>query len=204
MSYKHDVFVSYRRTGGARRWVENHFVPTLKDCLADELNATPRVFFDRQLESGTTWPLALGRELAASRMLISLWSKTYLNSKWCSMELANMLAREKELGLRSAQKPGGLIAIAVIHDGEELPKPLGSIQTFQLRDYYNTRMRKDSESAEQLEAALRAEAETLAGIIELAPEFQENWPAKTAQTFYDTFNQPEPPSQDRGPSFTGS
>ncbi len=115
-----------------------------------------------------------------------------------------MLAREKELGLRSAQKPGGLIAIAVIHDGEELPKPLGSIQTFQLRDYYNTRMRKDSESAEQLEAALRAEAETLAGIIELAPEFQENWPAKTAQTFYDTFNQPEPPSQDRGPSFTGS
>jgi hypothetical protein len=65
-------------------------------------------------------------------------------------------------------------------------------------------MRKDSELAEQLEAALRAEAETLAGIIELAPDFQGTWSAKTAQTFYDTFNQPEPPSQDRGPSFTGS
>jgi hypothetical protein len=203
MSYDHDVFVSYRRAGNARQWVENHFVPTLEDCLAYELSSPPRVFFDSRLESGTTWPLDLGRKLAGSRMLISLWSKTYLNSKWCSMELAHMLAREKELGLRSAEKPGGLIVIAVIHDGEELPRPLGAIQTFQIRDYFNTRMRKDSELAEQLEAALRAVAPTLAEIIALAPEFQANWSVHSAQAFYDAFNQPDSPSQDRGPTFTG-
>src|SRR5262249_13167173 len=158
-----------------------------EDCLAYELNSPPRVFFDKQLESGTTWPLDLGRRLAASRMLISLWSKTYLNSKWCSMELSHMLAREKELGLRSAERPSGLIAIAVIHDGEELPQPLGAIQTFQIRDYFNTRMRKDSELAEQLEAALRVVAPTLAKIIEFAPEFQLNWSEKTARAFFDAF-----------------
>jgi hypothetical protein len=119
------------------------------------------------------------------------------------MELAHMLAREKELGLRSAEKPGGLIAIAVIHDGEEIPGPLGAIQTFHIRDYFNTRMRKDSELAAQLEAALRAEAPTLAKIIAFAPEFQMTWAASTAHAFFDAFNQPHPPSQDRGPTFTG-
>jgi TIR domain len=203
MSYDYDVFVSYRRAGNARKWVKNHFVPTLEDCLAYELISPPRVFADSQLESGTTWPPDLGQKLGASRMLISLWSKEYLNSKWCSMELAHMLAREKELGFRTAEKPGGLIAIAVIHGDEELPKPLGAIQTFQIRDYFNTRMRVDSELAEQLEKALRAEAPTLAKIISLAPEFQVNWSANAAQEFYDAFNQPNPPSQDRGPTFTG-
>lgn len=203
MSYLYDVFISYRRAGGARRWVENHFVPTLTDCLADEMEAPPLVFFDDQIESGTTWPLDLGNKLARSRTLISLWSKNYLRSHWCSLELAHMLAREEATGFRTAVKPGGLIAICVIHDGESLPPNLGKIQTFEVKDQFITRMRKDSEAAENLEAALRLQAPTLAQIIDAAPSFEESWATEAATRFYEEYRDRTAPSQDENPRFTG-
>jgi len=35
--YEFDVFVSYIRSGNPYAWVSNHFLPRLRDCLADEL-----------------------------------------------------------------------------------------------------------------------------------------------------------------------
>ena len=122
MGYKYDVFISYRRAGSASKWVEEHFVPTLEDCLAMELKE-PKVYFDGRLETGTTWPIALASALATSRMLIALWSKNYLESDWCSLELAHMLARETNHGFRTENRPGGLIMLCVIHDGIELRLP---------------------------------------------------------------------------------
>jgi hypothetical protein len=202
MSYQYDVFISYRRAGGARRWVENHFAPTLTDCLADEMEVPPRVFFDSQIESGTTWPLDLGHKLARSRTLISLWSKNYLRSRWCTLELAHMLAREEELGFRTAARPGGLIAICVIHDGDSLPVSLGTIQTFEVKDQFITRMRQDSEAAENLESALRSQVPALSRIIGAAPAFQPGWATDAAARFYEAYWDATAPSQDDRPSFT--
>lgn len=200
--YDYDVFISYRRGGGARRWVERHFAPTLADCLEFELDHEPRVFFDQKLEVGTTWPADLGHQLAKSRMLISLWSKNYLQSDWCALELSHMLARETDLGFRTADNPKGLIAICVIHDGERLPGDLGAIQSFGIREFFNTRMREDSQMATDLETALRAHAPTLAGIIELAPPFRPDWPARAAKDFYHAYKDRTMPSQDAPPTFT--
>jgi len=203
MSYQYDVFISYRRAGGARRWVENHFVPTLEDCLADEMEQPPRVFFDIKIESGTTWPLDLGDKLARSRVLISLWSKNYLRSRWCTLELAHMLAREEEMGFRTAAKPGGLTAICVIHDGNSLPQDLGKIQTFEVKDQFITRMRQDSEAAVNLEAALRLQAPALAQAIDAAPTFQASWATDAAMRFYQAYWDRTEPSQDERIRFTG-
>jgi hypothetical protein len=200
--YEYDVFISYRRAGNAQHWVEEHFAPTLEDCLATEMVNAPRLFFDQQLEIGTTWPPDLGAKLANSRMLLSLWSKNYLSSLWCTMELAHMLAREEECGLRSATNPSGLVVIGVINDGEKMPADLGAIQKFEISNFFNTRMRKDSEAAADLEAALRSHAPTLAQIIENAPKFQPAWTAAAASRFFKAFKQTVAPSQDVPPSFT--
>ncbi|HEX3481205.1 MAG TPA: TIR domain-containing protein [Kofleriaceae bacterium] len=200
--YEYDVFISYRRAGGAQKWVDKHFAPTLRDCLAYELPAPPRVFFDAQLEEGTTWPPELGHKLARSRMLVSLWSKNYLNSEWCAMELAHMRAREAEAGFRTAENPSGLIAICVIHDGEQILPELQSIQSFEIRDYFNTRMREDSEAAERLEAVLRQKAPAIARIIERAPAYRPSWATTAAETFYAAFKTQAAPSQTDLVSFT--
>jgi hypothetical protein len=167
------------------------------------METPPRVFFDIQIESGTTWPLDLGHKLARSRVLISLWSKNYLRSRWCTLELSHMLAREEEMGFRTAAKPGGLIAICVIHDGDSLPLDLGKIQTFEVKGQFITRMRQDSEAAENLEAALRFQAPTLAQIIDAAPTFQTSWATDAAIRFYEAYWDTTEPSQDERPRFTG-
>jgi TIR domain-containing protein len=202
--YNYDVFISYRRAGGAQKWVDRHFAPTLRDCLAYELPGPqpPRVFFDAQLEEGTTWPPDLGHKLARSRMLICLWSKNYLNSVWCAMELAHMRAREAGAGFRTAENPGGLIAICVIHDGEEILPELQGIHSFEIKDYFNTRMREDSEEAARLEAVLRRKAPVIARIIERAPAFRPSWPTTAAAAFYAAFKARMAPSQTDMVSFT--
>lgn len=202
MAYDYDIFISYRRTGNAHKWVEKHFVPTLSDCLAFELDDPPRLFFDLNLEAATTWPQDLGVKLARSKMLISLWSKNYLQSDWCTMELAHMLAREQQEGFRTAKNPRGLIAIFIIHDGDRLPGTLGAIQSVDIRDFFNTRMREDSETAADLEDALRSHASTLAQIIKLAPRYRRKWAAEAAKRFFKLFNDKTSPSQDEPPTFT--
>ena len=200
--YEYDVFISYRRAGNAQRWVEEHFAPTLHDCLATEMVSTPRVYFDKQLETGTTWPPDLGARLGNSRILLSLWSRNYLSSIWCTMELAHMLAREQQLGFRSVTNPAGLVVIGVINDGEDIPHDLTAIQKFEISAYFNTRMRKDSGDAADLEAALRTQAFQLKKIIDGAPAFQPAWATAAAAQFFQTFKQTAPPSQDVAPSFT--
>src|SRR5206468_1272389 len=113
----HDVFISYRRDDLTRAWIEKHFIPLLSTHVFLELGRHPDFYIDVQLESGTTWPLSLGTALGTSRIIIPLWSKTYLNSIWCSSEISHMLEREIKTGSRTVQKPGGLVFPTVIHDG---------------------------------------------------------------------------------------
>jgi hypothetical protein len=135
-------------------------------------------------------------------MLLLLWSKTYLHSEWCSMELAHMRAREQEFGLRSAANPAGLVVVGVIHDGDEMPADLGAIQNFKMDTLFNTRMRKDSEEAAKLEALLRSHASTLSKIINDAPAFRAAWATAAATQFFNAYNKATAPSQDVAPSFT--
>src|SRR5262245_14328076 len=98
MGYQYDVFISYRRDLLTRKWIDVHFVPLLQHHIALELGQAPFIFIDDQLETGTTWPISLAKAIGSSRTIIPLWTKTYLNSAWCTREIAQMLDRESKAG----------------------------------------------------------------------------------------------------------
>ena len=91
LDYTYDVFISYPRRGETSVWVQTHFEPALRHCLALELDRDPKIYFDQKLKPGATWTIELGRKLARSRVLVSLWTRNYLRSEWCALELAHML-----------------------------------------------------------------------------------------------------------------
>src|ERR1700733_9151758 len=101
MDYTHDIFISYRRDDQTRAWINKHFVPTLEHHVFMELGTKPTFFIDEQIEAGSTWPIALGSALGASKIILLLWSKTYLQSKWCATEISHMLEREARNGYRT-------------------------------------------------------------------------------------------------------
>ena len=132
MSYKYDIFISYRRDDETRGWIKKHLVPLVKLHVGQELTRHVTVFYDENLETGTSWPPQLGARLAESRILIALWSKDNFYSAWCSKEMEAMLAHEKYAKLRTVSNPRGLIVPFVIHDGEDFPGSLSHIQRLEI------------------------------------------------------------------------
>lgn len=119
--YEFDVFLSYSREGGSPRWVHNHFLPKLRDCLTDEIGYVPRVFVDHETEPGSIWPGRLARMLGRSKILVAIYSPQYFRSGWCQAEWKSMAAREEVLGLASPELPSGLIFPVLYSDSHNFP-----------------------------------------------------------------------------------
>jgi hypothetical protein len=202
MGYKHDIFVSYRRDPETLRWIKDHFVPLLSLHLGFELARSPVIYLDEQIDSGSSWPLSLGRALGSSRVLIALWTANYFTSRWCTEEFGQMLRREELLKLRTPKKPNGLIIPAFIHDGSSFPPKLQYIQRFEIQACFNPRMAKDSPRAEALAAALAAEAPAIAASIKNAPAWRKEWVATAATGFQKQFRR-QARTQQKVPRFTG-
>jgi hypothetical protein len=202
MSYQYDIFISYRRNPETLAWINDHFEPLLSLRVEFELQRKPVIYIDKQMESGSAWPAALGAALGQSRMLIALWTGNYLQSVWCAEELSQMLGREKEAKLRTAAKPNGLIVPAFIHDGDSFPADLAYIQPFQIQSSFNPRMARNSQRAEELDAALAAQAPAIAHSIRSAPAWRRAWPAKSAAAFYRHFHRHAKSVQTSVPRFT--
>ncbi len=199
MPYEFDVFISYKRDAGSETlgWIERHFVPLLSLHVGQELGGDGlKIFVDKQVEVGASWPEEIGRKLGRSKILIALWSKNYFDSKWCTLELALMLAREKSTRVQ------GLIVPAVIHDGKEFPAPVANIQKFEIQNCFNTRMTKDSKRAEELEDALKQHAPAIAAAIEKAPRYRRDWADTAADAFQRKLLNKTPPSQRTRPRYT--
>jgi len=75
MDYKYDIFISYRRLGDTRNWIETYFLPLLINHLSQELGRNPEIFIDTQIETGDSWPNVLGEAIASSKIIIPLWTK---------------------------------------------------------------------------------------------------------------------------------
>jgi hypothetical protein len=202
MSYKYDIFISYRRDEETRNWLNKHFIPLLKHRLKLELGNEPTIYTDQQLEVGTTWPVALGNEISSSKILIALWTKTYLNSEWCTCEISHMLERETILGYRDAQNLNGLVIPIVVHDGETLPRALAIGQTLEIQDCFNPRMSVDSAKAEKLADSLSAAAVGIANLIKNAPAWQQQWNIVAKNNFYQLYYKNSDPNQINPPKFT--
>jgi len=116
LAYEWDVFVSYPREGQVGRWVHNHFLPLLRDCLESTLAHQPRVFIDAEMPTGGVWPQQLKQALLHSQLLIPVWTPPFFRSRWCMAEWESMLAREIVLG--EAVPPRGLVYPVVYSDGD--------------------------------------------------------------------------------------
>jgi hypothetical protein len=201
MSYQYDIFISYRRVGATRKWLENVFFPILNDIVALEIGQDPKIYIDSQIEVGSEWPNSLGEALSKSKVIIPLWSITYMESEWCKCEISHMLEREIKTGLKSQNNNSGLIFPTIIHDGETLPVQLSIIQKIEIQEYYVPFMDKNSSSAEELYRKLVPFGKSVAKSIKNAPQFQSQWSIESRNDFYKLFDKLNSPIQIKPPKF---
>ncbi|MGX1929715.1 TIR domain-containing protein [Flagellimonas sp. 2504JD4-2] len=188
MGYEYDIFISYRRQDETKGWIENHFIPLLEIHIFNELGEHPSFFLDTQLEAGVNWPIELGNKLSKSKTIIPLWTRTYLNSQWCSCEIGHMLERESQCGYRTIEKPNGLVFPTIIHDGETMPVQLSTIQKVEIQDCFNVRMAKDSPKAEKLEDRLKPLAISISKAIANVPEWKPDWNIEAVNDFVQQYH----------------
>jgi TIR domain len=197
MAYQYDVFLSYRRSNDWPRFVENHFIPKFQHWLDAALGHTSKIFFDvRDIETGDAWPYKLANGLAHSKTMVCLWSREYFSSRWCELELTQMLARRKSLV--GPLGPPPLILAVVIHDSEDIDPSLTDIQRFTLRDYCNPWIAEGSQTAERLSVEIEKFARDVADALAQAPEYDAKWPELVTAEFLHLFD--DGPNQDRPPS----
>jgi hypothetical protein len=202
MAYRHDIFISYKRSKETNVWIKEHFEPLLEHVVELELGYTPSIYRDDRLHDGGTWPLELGMALGCSKVLIPLWTKTYFHSEWCVLELSSMMERELEMNCRTPSNQFGLIIPMVLHNYETVQPDLAHVQYREIRRCFNVRMQRYSERAEQLADALSGAAPGIACAINNAPTWQGQWPEETANQFFRTLWRRESPQQTMVPGFS--
>jgi hypothetical protein len=188
MPYEWDVFLSYRRSNDWPRFVERQFFPKLKHWLDTVLGHTAKIFVDvRQLEAGDDWPYKLADGLAHSKTMVCLWSAEYFTSRWCALELTQMLARRNSVAGPSGQLPPLIIA-ALIHDSQNLARDLSRIQQFPMQDYSNPWIADGSVTEERLSVEIERLARQVAGALSQVPVYDESWPSLATAEFMHLFN----------------
>ena len=176
MDYQYDVFLSYRRFGEWPNWVAEQFLPLFKHYLGERLGTEPRIAWDMELGAGASLPHAIAAKLAASKVLVALFSRQYFASPWCTAELGHMLARETMCQYRTLQRPAGLIVPAHVHDGEDVPELVSKILTLDLAPFVNVRAARGSALLEGLAQMIDNWAGHIEQAINDAPPCDPNWP----------------------------
>jgi len=186
LSYKYEIFLSYRRVNEWPVFVAGTFLPMLRHWLQEELDGPLQIFYDvERLETGSAWPQELANALAASKLMICLWSKQYFSSDWCKAELSHMLARRKSVEAPAGPPP--LIIPAVIHDGQSIPSQLSDIQTFNLQDYSNPWLGHGTRKREELSDRMRILAEHVGHALTKVPEYDPHWTELATDQFAGLF-----------------
>ncbi len=182
--YKNDVFVSYTHLGAVYQWIPALY-KLLEFWLPDELGYKPKIYIDKQLETGTHWPSELQQELKVSRCLLAIWSKVYFKSPWCIAELESFRAREHLLGLGKGQKTLGLIYPVLFtkpleKPPEYLPPKFRKVQYIDLSDWTITSPGFESTALHvEFEQQVKKLCPVLAKMILSAPTWQADWPIRT-------------------------
>jgi len=96
-AYRWDVFISYPRRPGVRRWVAEVFHPQIEEDLQNVgLRRPPKVFLDQEeIEAGDSWPDKLSGEHASSRIVLAVLCFPYFESAWCCSEWRTASLRDK-------------------------------------------------------------------------------------------------------------
>ena len=175
--YRFDLFVSYSRTPNASKWVVNHFVPTLRDELIEELGREPRIFLDVEQEAGVPWPENLHWALQRSKLLVAVWAPPYFRSHWCLAEWHTFRRREKLVGVA----PGGVAPLVYpirFRDGDRFPLEAGAVQQEMcFKEYCNPDPQfATSHDFEPFRKKVQRVAERLAARLDGLPAWRSDWP----------------------------
>lgn len=186
MTYRYDVFLSYRRANDWPRFVEKHFLPKFQHWLDTTRGRASPIFFDiHDIETGESWPYRLADGLSHSKVMVCLWSKEYFSSRWCAAELTQMLARRKSL--TGPLGPPPLILAVAIHDSEDLDPSLDDIQRFPLQEYSNPWIAEGSIAAERLSIEIKTLAQHAADALDQAPQYDPAWARLATEEFLRLF-----------------
>ena len=98
-----------------------------------------------------------------------------------------MVAREQVTESRTPANKYGLVVPVIVHDGETISKTLGPTQWLDIKECYNTRMRRDGAKAEVLSDKIHEHAGGIAGAIAHAPAWQESWPLAAAKKLFTAY-----------------
>jgi len=176
MGYEHNIFVSYRSLDDEwRTWVREKFRSVIMPYLRAEFGPAPGVFWDKDIETGTSWPEALRRALADSKILVALLSKQYFRSVWCVGEMAHMLARGDAHNLGTSQNPGLLVVPVIIHDGDDMPACVKAIQSKDIRDCVSLCATHESAIWEKLEGQVKELLPDILSAVRRAPPHDDRW-----------------------------
>lgn len=172
MGYEYDVFISYKQ-GDIDFWLFEVFLKRFSFFLENEMGRKPKIFFDRNIPKGDTWPLSLQQSLANSRCLVAFLQPSYFFSEWCLYEFGVMLEREKKEGYRTVINPMGLIQGVQVGDGIHFPAYAKQIQALDCRDYFSASSAfEKSEKCLELEKAIRMWTPDVARMIRETPQWK--------------------------------
>ncbi len=177
MAYEYDVFLSYTTEHPFGTWVQETFLPLFKPYLKNAVNGNINIFFDRYgISSGDEWPEKIKRALLHSKCLVAMWSPSFFNSKWCNIECAIMLHREKKLGYRTIDNPSGLVIPVNVFDGDDFPAFAKRIQCLDCRNFVRVGEGfKKTERYVDFQDILITWVNSVANSIKKAPEWSAEW-----------------------------
>lgn len=186
MPYKHDVFISYKRDVVWTRWTREHFKELLQTYLLDDLGRKPEIFIDERIEVGADWVDGLDENLARSKVLVALFTKSYFGSDWCVHELD--LTVERARRLKHSILPEARLIIPVVgHDGEEIPDPVDQIQSADVKDYRIAWINKTAPDYPEFSKVIKKLSPFVAKAVETAPDFDDNWIAYCKKRFGEVY-----------------
>ncbi len=172
MSYKYEIFFSYKRDDKSNAWHEElkniivHWVREEADI--DEV----RVFFDKEeIRAGHRWKQKISQALRDSKCLVAIWSPQYFRSPYCVAEWLSFHERSRRTNKL-------LIAPASRCDGENFPSDAREFQFASFNKYAHTvtSFWKTDRAAEFEDQLIKPFASDVASMIRDAPDHSTDFP----------------------------
>jgi len=182
MSYRYDIFVSYRRHPAWTPWTREHIHDLLDTYLTQDLGSRPAIFIDERIEPGADWPNRLGESLAQARVLLPVFSGDYFSSDWCLHELDLMHGR-------LLHSPGTTLIVPVVgHDGDLIPIEIARLQPVDFKEFRNPDLQRRTPRYERFADAVGQLTPHLAQAIRTAPPFDPAWVTECCERFDRVYN----------------
>lgn len=192
MDYVNDVFISYKRQDEWTGWVRGPFRKLLKAYLTQELGTEPRIFVDDAIPVGADQAMALGDNLARSKVMIGVFSADYFGSEWCLHELDLMAGRA--IATNTVGPNQGIIIPALVQDGHRIPSPIDVLQRIDLGEWRRVGINETWPTYPGFSEGMKGLAEVVGKAVLGAPNFDVAWVTDCTTRFGAVFTGRVPPT----------